>query len=88
MLPEMFWVSFIFKENFFYKKKWKSRKMKGCRRSNQIIKLVKDTHREKPPPSKIPALTTIMNIDIWVIGTSKQLFIRVLKVKQIFKKIN
>ena len=34
----------------------------------------KDTHREKAPSNKIPALTKTINI--WVVGTSNQLFIR------------
>ena len=36
----------------------------------------KDTHSEKSPSSKIPALTKSMNMDIWVVGKLKQLFIR------------
>ena len=36
----------------------------------------KDTHSGKSPSSKIPALTKSMNMDIWVVGTLKQLFIR------------
>ena len=28
----------------------------------------KDTHGEKAPSNKTPALTTRMNIDIWVVG--------------------
>ena len=48
----------------------------------------KDTPREKAPSNKTPALTISMNMDIWVIGTSNQLFnfIRVLKLKQNFQK--
>ena len=38
--------------------------------------LVKDTHREKAPSNKTPALTKSRNMDIWVVGTSNQLFIR------------
>ena len=37
--------------------------------------LVKDTHREKAPSNEAPALAESMNIDIWVLGTSNQLFI-------------
>ena len=37
---------------------------------------VKDTHREKAPSNKNPALTKNMNMYIWVVGTSNQLFIR------------
>ena len=36
----------------------------------------KDTHREKAPSNKTSALTKMINIDIWVVGTSNQLFIR------------
>ena len=36
----------------------------------------KDTHLEKAPPNKTSALTKSMNMDIWVVGTSNQLFIR------------
>ena len=34
------------------------------------------THREKAPSNKIQALTKSMNIDIWVVGTLNQVFIR------------
>ena len=37
---------------------------------------VKNTHREKTLPSKTPALAKHTNKDIWVVGTTKQLFIR------------
>ena len=36
----------------------------------------KDTHRGKAPSNKTPAHTKSMNIDIWVVGTLNQLFIR------------
>ena len=39
-------------------------------------KTFKDTHREKSPQIKTPALTKNMCVDIWVIGTSKHVFIR------------
>ena len=35
-----------------------------------------DTHREKAPSNKTPALTKSTNMDIWVVGTSNQLFVR------------
>ena len=39
--------------------------------------LFKDTHREKGPLSnKTPVLTKSMNMDIWVVDTSNQLFLR------------
>ena len=37
---------------------------------------IKDTHREKAPSNKTPALTKSMNTDIWVVGTLNQLFRR------------
>ena len=37
---------------------------------------VKDTHREKAPSIKTPALTKSTNTGIWVVGTTNQLFIR------------
>ena len=37
---------------------------------------LKDTHKKKPPPNKSAALTKSMNMDIWVVGISDQLFIR------------
>ena len=36
----------------------------------------KDTHKEKAPSNKTPALTKSANMGIWVVGTSNQLFIR------------
>ena len=37
---------------------------------------VKDAHSEKAPSNKIPALTKSMNMGIWNVGLSNQLFIR------------
>ena len=37
---------------------------------------LKNTHREKAPSNKTPALTKKMNMYIWVVGTSNQLFSR------------
>ena len=37
---------------------------------------IMDTHREKAPSNKTPALTKSMNTDIWVVDTLDQLFIR------------
>ena len=37
---------------------------------------LKDTHKEKAPSNKTPALTKSANMGIWVVGTSNQLFIR------------
>ena len=36
---------------------------------------IKDTHREKAPSNKTPVLTKSVNIGIWVVGTTNQLFI-------------
>ena len=36
----------------------------------------KDTHKEKTPSNKTPALTKGTNMGIWVVCTSNQLFIR------------
>ena len=36
---------------------------------------IKDTHKEKAPSNKTPALTKSMNMAIWVVGTSNQLLI-------------
>ena len=38
--------------------------------------LFKDTHREKATSNKTPALAKSMNINIWVVRTSNQLFKR------------
>ena len=35
-----------------------------------------DTHREKAPSNKTPVLMKSMNMEIWVVGTSNQFFIR------------
>ena len=42
----------------------------GCRN------LIMDTHREKAPCSKTQVLKGSVNMDIWVVGTLNQLFIR------------
>ena len=46
----------------------------------------KDIHWEKAPSNETPTLSKSMNMDIWVVGTSNQLFIRGLKPKQNFRK--
>ena len=43
----------------------------------QVHTLFKDTHREKAHPNKTPVLMKSMYMDIRVVGTSNQLFIRV-----------
>ena len=55
-------------QNYFYKT-WHIRieiVLNGWSRS------FKDTHREKAPSNKTPALWKSMNMDIWVVGTSNQ----------------
>ena len=50
--------------------------------SYSVSSALKDTHREKAPSNETPALTKSMNMDIWVAGTSNQLFVEVLKLKK------
>ena len=40
------------------------------------INFLKDTHREKAPSNKTPALRKRTNMGVWAIGTLNQLFIR------------
>ena len=47
-----------------------------------LLKYINDAHREKAPSNKISALTKSMNMDIWVAGTSDQLFIRDLNLSE------
>ena len=44
--------------------------------TNSNNELLKDTHREKAPLNKTPVLTKGINMDIWAVITSIQLFIR------------
>ena len=37
---------------------------------------IKDTHREKAPANKTPALRKSTNTGVWAVGTLSQLFIR------------
>ena len=37
---------------------------------------VKDTHKEKAPSNKTPALRKSTNMCVWTVGTLNQLFIR------------
>ena len=37
---------------------------------------LKDTHREKGPSNKTPALRKSTNMSVWAVGTLNQLFIR------------
>ena len=43
---------------------------------DEIKALIKDTHKEKSPSNKTPAITKSKNMVIWTLGTSNQLFIR------------
>ena len=51
----------------------------GLRRAECFLKKLKksfkDTHREKALSNKIPARSKSMNMNIWLVGTSNQLFI-------------
>ena len=38
------------------------------------LNVLKDTNREKAPSNKTPALTKSTNMNIWLVGTSNQLF--------------
>ena len=38
--------------------------------------LIEDTHWEKDPSNETPAFTKGTNMDIWIVGTTNQLFIR------------
>ena len=49
---------------------------------------VKYNHREKSPSNKTPVLAKSINMDIWVVGTSNQLFQRFLNWNKIFRKLN
>ena len=49
----------------------------NIRLSEQQCSGFKDTHREKAPSKKTPALTKSTNMGICVVGTTNQLFIRV-----------
>ena len=41
-----------------------------------LKKILKDTHRDKAPSNETPALTKSINMSIWVVGTTSQVFIR------------
>ena len=42
----------------------------------KLFYVIKDTHREKVPSNKSPALTKSTNMGICVVGTSNQLSVR------------
>ena len=53
----------------------------GCSRIS-----FKDAHREEAPSNKTPALSESMNMDIWVVGTSNQLFVTGSYTEKFFSK--
>ena len=42
----------------------------------QQRQIIEETHREKVPSNETAALTKSMNMDIWVVCTSNQLFVK------------
>ena len=48
-----------------------------CPTKSENFNILKDSHKKKVPSNKTPVLTKSTNMDIWVFGTSNQLFIRV-----------
>ena len=68
---------FINREKLFWKKftlKW----WKGLEEINRNMSTqFKDTDKEKAPSNKTPALSKSMNMNIWVVGTLNQLFVRI-----------
>ena len=52
----------------------------------KLLFFVKVTHGEKAHSNKIPALTKSMNMDIWVVSLTNQLFIRGLYTEIKFRK--
>ena len=45
---------------------WKLATVKSLKEQLQTV--IKDTHREKAPSNKTPALLKIMNMDIWIVS--------------------
>ena len=65
----------------FLKIKWQSKQFVDKNPVDYTIicpswHILKDNYRENAPSSKTKSLTKIINMNIWVIGTLKQLFIR------------
>ena len=50
------------------------------------FRTIKDTHREKVPSNKTPALTESMKMDMWVVGTLNQLFLEGSQIETKFSK--
>ena len=44
--------------------------------SDAYFLVIRDTHKEKEPSNKTPALMKSTNKDMWVVGTSNQLYTR------------
>ena len=42
----------------------------------KLIKTLRNTQREKTPSNKAPALTKNVNMDMWLVGSSNQVFVR------------
>ena len=55
---------------------WRCSEYASDYRTKNLCKPFKDTHREKAPSNKTGTLTKSMNMDICVVGTSNQTFIR------------
>ena len=53
---------------------------------NYFYSTLKDTYREKLPSNKTPVYTKNMDMDIWVVAISNQLFMRGSYTKQKFYK--
>ena len=53
-----------------------------------ILPDVKDTHREKAPSNKTPALRKSTNMGVWAVGTLSQLFIGGYRTETKLKKIS
>ena len=54
--------------------KWVIYQKPNQRIDKHLLAMFKDTHREKTTSNKTPAQTKGTNMDIWVVGTSNQLF--------------
>ena len=74
-IKTFYWHITVFSKIYIVTIKKKIIKKKSTKeREKRSLKILKDTHREKAPTYKIPVLKKSMNMDIWVVGTSKQLF--------------
>lgn len=71
-----FWQNLHFTDPLFAELFLKVWQLWGTFLISQCKTYFKDTHKEKSPLNKIAMLTKSMSMDTWVVGTSKQLFIR------------